>query len=107
VQILQIELESPTTLCGVEIAWNKGDERTYDFVISASNDGDTYTDAYTDAYAGHSSGKMLSYELYDISDSPSDVKHINVSFTGSSSKSGWVSVKEIKEANRIKFVDVK
>jgi len=103
VQILQIELESPTTLCRVEIAWNKGDERTYDFVISTSNDGDTYTDAY----AEHSSGKMLSYELYDIPDSPSDVKHIKVSFTGSISKSGWVSVKEIKEANRIKFVDMK
>jgi hypothetical protein len=88
---LQVDLEIPTTLCGIEIAWNKGDERTYDFVISTSNDGASFTDAYT----GHSSGKTLSYEKYDIINSPSGVNHIKISFTGSSSKSGWVSIKEV------------
>jgi hypothetical protein len=88
---LQVDLEIPTTLCGIEIAWNKGDERTYDFVISTSKDGASFTDAYT----GHSSGKTLSYEKYDIINSPSSVNHIKISFTGSSSKSGWVSIKEV------------
>ena len=93
---LQVDLEKPTVLCSVEIAWNKGNERTHDFVISTSSDGDTFTDAYT----GHSSGKTLSYEQYDILDSASDVEHIKLSITGSSSKSGWVSVKEIKVSGK-------
>lgn len=88
---LQIDLERPTVLCTVEIAWNKGNERTYDFVIATSEDGNTFTETYK----GTSSGNSESYENYDIANSPSNVKSVKLDFTGSSSKSGWVSIKEI------------
>lgn len=89
---LQIDLERPTTLCTVEIAWNKGDERIYEFTISATNDGNTFTDVFN----GKSTGKTASYEKYDIDNSNPDIKGIKLSFTGSSSKGGWVSIKEVK-----------
>jgi|GEM_PF-1214293 len=93
---LQIDLERPTVLCAVEIAWNKGNERTYDFVIATSDNGNTFTDVYK----GTSSGNSESYENYDIANSPSNVKNIKLEFTGSSSKSGWVSIKEISVIGR-------
>jgi hypothetical protein len=93
---LQIDLEIPTVLCTVEIAWNKGNERTYDFVITASNDGNIFTDVYK----GTTSGNSESYENYDVANSPSNVKSVKLDFTGSSSKSGWVSIKEINVIGR-------
>lgn len=93
---LRIDLERPTVLCTVEIAWNKGNERTYDFVITASDNGNTFTDVYK----GASSGNSESYENYDIPNSPSNVKNIKLEFSGSSSKSGWVSIKEINVIGR-------
>ena len=92
---LQIDLERPTVLCSVEIAWNKGNERIYDFVITTSDDGIIFTDVYHGK-----SEKSESYEKYDIVNSPSNVKSIKLDFTGSSSKSGWVSIKEINVIGR-------
>jgi hypothetical protein len=89
---LQVDLGRKTTLCTVDIAWNKGDERTYEFTISATNDGNTFRDVFN----GKSTGKTASYEKYDIDNSNTDVKSIKLSFTGSSSKGGWVSIKEVK-----------
>ena len=89
-------MEIPTVLCTVEIAWNKGNERTYDFVIAVSDNGNTFTDVYK----GTSSGNSESYENYDIPTSPSNIKNIKLEFTGSSSKSGWVSIKEINVIGR-------
>lgn len=89
---LQIDLERPTTLCTVEIAWNKGDERTYEFTIATTSDGNTFTDVFN----GKSTGKSQSYEKYDIDNSNADIKSMKLSFSGSSSKSGWVSIKEVK-----------
>ena|ERR671911_668613 len=63
---LRIDLERQTVLCTVEITWNKGNERTYDFVIATSDDGNTFTEAYK----GTSSGDSESYENYDIVNSP-------------------------------------
>ena len=93
---LQIDLERTTTLCSVEVAWNKGDERTYDFVIATSDNGNTFTDVYNST----STGKTRSFEKYDITNSPLNVKSIKLDFIGSSSKSGWVSVKEVKVIGR-------
>ena len=93
---LQIDLERATTICTIEIAWNKGNERTYNFVVATSENGNTFTDVYNDT----SSGKMQSYEKYDIANSPPNVKSIKLNFIGSSSKSGWVSIKEVKLVGR-------
>ena len=93
---LQIDLERATTICTIEIAWNKGNERTYNFVVATSENGNTFTDVYNDT----SSGKTQSYEKYDIANSPPNVKSIKLNFIGSSSKSGWVSIKEVKLVGR-------
>jgi hypothetical protein len=89
---LQVDLGRTTTLCTVEIAWNKGDERTYEFTIATTSDGNTFTDVFN----GKSTGKTTSYEKYNIDNSNPDIKSIKLSFTDSSSKSGWVSIKEVK-----------
>jgi hypothetical protein len=93
---LQIDLEKPTVLCTIEIAWNKGNERTYDFVIATFDNGNIFTDVYN----GTSSGDTESYEKYDIANSPLNVKNIKLNFISSSSKSGWVSIKEINVIGR-------
>jgi hypothetical protein len=93
---LQIELDKTTTICAVEIAWNKGNERTYEFTISgASDDGD-----FTELFSGKSSGKKQSFERYEINSSPTDIKSIKLDFSGSSSEKGWVSIKEVKVIGR-------
>jgi hypothetical protein len=50
-------------------------------------------------YSGKSE-KSDSYEKYDIANSPSNVQSIKLDFIGSSSKSGWVSIKEINVIGR-------
>jgi hypothetical protein len=96
----QISLAEPVAICSVDVAWNKGNERTYDFTVSTSSDGQSFTDIFT----GKSSGKTLSYENYDLQNStsvmPSDVKFIKLSFTVSSSKVGWVGIREAKVSGR-------
>ena len=42
---IQADLGSVESVCNVGIAWDKGDERSYNFVISTSDDGTTFTDA--------------------------------------------------------------
>lgn len=93
---LQVDLGKTTTLCTIEIAWNKGDERTYEFTVATTSDGNTFTDIFN----GKSTGKTTSYEKYNIDNSSPDVKSIKLSFTDSSSKSGWVSIKEVKLIGR-------
>jgi hypothetical protein len=93
---LQIELEKTTTICAVEIAWNKGNERTYEFTISGSSDDSDFTELFS----GKSSGKNQSFEKYKIEGPPTDVRFIKLSFSGSSSEKGWVSIKELKITGR-------
>jgi len=65
-------------------------------LIGTSDNGNIFTEVYN----GSSSGKTQSYEKYDIPNSPSNVKSVKLSFTSSSSKSGWVSIKEINVIGR-------
>jgi hypothetical protein len=93
---LQVELENTITVCGLEIAWNKGSERTYEFTIATSSDSSNFTEVFS----GKSSGKNESFETYQINSSPTDVKFVKLSFSGSSSEKGWVSIKEVKIMGR-------
>lgn len=88
----QVELSQPVVACSVDIAWNKGDERTYDFTVSTSADGQSFTDVYS----GKSSGKSLSYETYDLGNPTSNIKFIKLSLIGSSSKAGWVGIRDLR-----------
>jgi hypothetical protein len=89
---LQVDLQKTTTLCSVEVAWNKGEDRTYDFEIATSTDGSIFTPVFK----GKSSGNTENYEKYDLDNFSPDVKSLKLSITDSSSKKGWVSIKEVK-----------
>ncbi|MEP6576080.1 MAG: discoidin domain-containing protein [Nitrososphaerota archaeon] len=92
----QLELGEPVQTCSVNIAWNKGDERMYDFTIAKSTDGQSFTDIYT----GKSTGNSSSYETYDLGNSPSNTKFLKISVTGSSSKAGWVGIRDVSVQGR-------
>ncbi|MDW0239058.1 MAG: discoidin domain-containing protein, partial [Nitrososphaeraceae archaeon] len=57
------DLGSSKTICSVDIAWLKGNERRYNFVIAISTDGTTFTTKFT----GTSSGTTLNSERYSFS----------------------------------------
>jgi hypothetical protein len=61
---MQADLGSVESVCNVGIAWDKGDERSYNFVISTSDDGTTFTDSLR----GTSSGSTEALETYDLTD---------------------------------------
>jgi F5/8 type C domain/Bacterial Ig domain len=61
---IQADLGSVESVCNVGIAWDKGDDRSYNFVISTSDDGTTFTDALR----GTSSGSTEALETYDLTD---------------------------------------
>jgi F5/8 type C domain/Bacterial Ig domain len=61
---IQADLGSVESVCNVGIAWDKGDDRSYNFVISTSDDGTTFTDALR----GTSSGTTEALETYDLTD---------------------------------------
>lgn len=61
---IQADLGSVESVCNVGIAWDKGDERSYNFVISTSDDGTTFTDSLR----GTSSGSTEALETYDLTD---------------------------------------
>jgi hypothetical protein len=92
----QVELVEPVQTCSVNIAWNKGEERVYDFTLAASNNGQSFTDVYT----GKSNGNTSSYETYNLGNSPPDTKFLKISFTRSSSKAGWVGIRDLTAMGR-------
>ncbi|MGH9963861.1 MAG: discoidin domain-containing protein [Nitrososphaeraceae archaeon] len=61
---IHADLGSVESVCNVGIAWDNGDERSYNFVISTSDDGTTFTDALR----GTSSGSTEALETYDLTD---------------------------------------
>ena len=71
---IQADLGSVEPVCNVGIAWDKGDERSYNFVVSTSDDGTTFTDALR----GTSSGSTEALETYDLTDVDSRFIRITV-----------------------------
>jgi F5/8 type C domain len=57
---IMVDLGSNNAVCFVDIAWYRGNERSYDFIISLSEDGINFKDVY----AGTSTGNTLSPERY-------------------------------------------
>lgn len=71
-------------ICSVDIAWYRGDERSYDFIISLSNDGTNFKDLFEST----SRGDTLSPERYKITD--------NVSTEGGGEAEAAVSARYVK-----------
>lgn len=71
---IQADLGSVESVCNVGIAWDNGDERSYNFVISTSDDGTTFTDSLR----GTSSGSTEALETYDLTDEDSRFIRVTV-----------------------------
>lgn len=71
---IQADLGSVQPVCNIGIAWDKGDERLYNFVISTSDDGTTFTDVLR----GTSSGSTEALETYDLADVDSRFVRVTV-----------------------------
>src|SRR5215207_11770999 len=60
-----VDLGTIKDICSVDIAWYRGDERSYDFVISLSDDGTNFKDLLE----GTSRGNTLSPERHKVTGS--------------------------------------
>jgi hypothetical protein len=78
---IQLDLGTRKNICSVDIAWYKGNERKYDFIISASNDAITFSNILN----SNSSGSTLGHEKYDIADTNS--RYIRVTVNGNTQNS--------------------
>jgi len=57
---IQVDLGGQKTICSLDLAWYHGTQLRYNFVISVSNDGATFTNVFE----GKSSGAAISFETY-------------------------------------------
>jgi len=85
---IRTDLGGIKTICSVDIAWYKGNERTSNFIISTSTDGSTFTDVFK----GTSSGTTLNSEKYTISST--NTRYVKITVNGNSQNS-WASITEI------------
>src|SRR5918992_2983621 len=71
---VQLDLGLKKGLCAIDIAWYRGEVRSYNFVISTSEDGVNFKDIASAA----SSGKTTSLERYNIPDQPARYVRVTV-----------------------------
>ncbi|UKS28761.1 Ig-like domain-containing protein [Paenibacillus sp. HWE-109] len=86
-QSIQYQLNQPSTVGSVSIAWHRGSERVYTFQIEGSSDGTNWTPLY----AGNS-GSISGYETYDVIDT--NVRFVKIICTGNSA-SVYNSISEV------------
>lgn len=86
---LQLDLGEETQVGGVRIAWHRGDERTVDFQVLVSADGQRFSKAFS----GTSSGRTRDFETYTFS--PRTARYLRVASSGSS-MNNWNSISEIE-----------
>lgn len=91
---IQFDLGTQNLICSIDIAWYKGDERSNNFSISLSTDGNNFENVYQ----GTSSGTTLSPETYDFANMPARfVKVITYGNTDDfSDLTDWAAITEIK-----------
>jgi F5/8 type C domain/HYR domain len=90
----QADLGAKKIICSIDIAWYRGDERSYKFAISISNDGSNYINVYS----GTSSGETLSAERYAFSDL-SAARYLKITINGNTDDDtdlkNWAAITEI------------
>lgn len=85
---IQADLGASKSLCGLDIAWYKGNERASNFVVFVSTDGSTYTSILSTK----SSGNSLSSEKYVL---PSvSARYVKLVINGNT-QNNWASITEI------------
>ena len=85
---INLDLGAQKTVCNLDIAWYLGNQRSNNFVISTSTDGNTFTSAYT----GTSNGTTASFENYDFSDVTA--RYVKITVNGNTINN-WASISEI------------
>lgn len=85
---VQLDLGTSKTICSIDIAWYKGNERQNNFAISASNDGIKFSNISS----SKSSGTTLSPEKYNITDT--NARYLRVTVNGNTQNS-YASITEI------------
>jgi len=73
---INADLGSTQSICSVNIAWYKGNERVYSFVIATSIDGATFTNVF----AGSNSGNTIESEKYEFANA--DARYVRVTING-------------------------
>jgi len=73
---IRADLGTTKTICSVDIAWYKGNERQYNFAIATSTDGTTFVNKLS----GKSSGTTLNSEKYIISST--SARYVKVTVNG-------------------------
>jgi F5/8 type C domain/Calcineurin-like phosphoesterase len=73
---IQLDLGTSKNICSLDIAWYKGNERQYKFLIAASIDGITFSNILS----SNSSGSTLGHEKYDIPDT--NARYMRVTVNG-------------------------
>ncbi|HEX6029012.1 MAG TPA: discoidin domain-containing protein [Nitrososphaeraceae archaeon] len=90
----QADLGAKKIICSIDIAWYRGDERSYKFAISISNDGSNFISVYS----GTSSGETLSAERYAFSDL-SAARYLKITISGNTDDDtdlkNWAAITEI------------
>ncbi len=79
------------TVCGVDIAWYKGNARVYHFVIATSTDGTTFTNKFN----GDSSGTTLNSEKYTIANTKAMYVRVTVYGNTDPNNGEWASITEL------------
>jgi F5/8 type C domain/Bacterial Ig domain/Calcineurin-like phosphoesterase len=87
-QWIRADLGSIQNICSVDIAWYRGNERMYHFVIATSTDGTTFTDKFS----GDSSGTTLNSEKYIIP--ATDARYVRVTVNGNTANN-WANIVEL------------
>ena len=85
---IKLDLGTTNTVCSTDIAWYQGNQRSNNFIISTSLDGNTFTNVYT----GASSGTTASLENYDFADIPA--RYVMITVNGNTAND-WASISEI------------
>ncbi|TLY06534.1 MAG: DUF5011 domain-containing protein, partial [Thaumarchaeota archaeon] len=85
---IKLDLGSQQTVCSTDIAWYLGNQRSSNFVISTSTDGNTFANVYT----GTSSGTTASFENYNFADVTA--RYVMITVNGNTGNN-WASISEI------------
>ena len=87
------DLGSVQPMCGVSIAWYKGDGRIITFAVQLSTNGERYQQVYV----GTSSGTTSSIETATFA--PSSARYVRIVVTGNS-HNNWASITELRILSR-------
>ena len=86
---IQLDLGSKKSICSVDIAWYRGDSRQNNFVISVSDNGNTFTNKLTST----SSGTTVSPIKYTLP-AGTEGRYVRITVNGND-ENNWASITEI------------